>query len=48
MQYFKSISIKKLIKCVENQTGGNKIYKITYYKNKLNDIYNKINIASIE
>ena len=39
---------KKSIKCVENQTGGNQIYKITYYENKLNDVYNKINIASIE
>jgi len=39
---------KNSIKCVENQTGGNKIYKITYYENKLNDVYNKINIASIK
>jgi len=39
---------KNSIKCVENQDGGNQIYKITYYENKLNDIYNKINIASIE
>ena len=45
------------IKCVENQTGGtsnvilnttnNKIYKITYYENKLNTIYNSINLSSI-
>ena len=39
---------KSSIKCVENQNGGNQIYKITYYENKLNDIYNKINISSIE
>ena len=39
---------KSSIKCVEDQNGGNQIYKITYYENKLNDIYNKINIASIE
>lgn len=33
------------IKCVEGQTGGT--YKITYYENKLKDIYNNINITSI-
>ena len=41
------------IKCVENQLGGDnntlqdnlKIYKITYYENKLNKIY--INLSSI-
>ena len=33
------------IKCVEDQTGGT--YKITYYENKLKDIYNNINILSI-
>ena len=38
------------IKCVENQIGGrnNKIYTITYYKNKLNKLYNIINLSSIE
>jgi prophage antirepressor-like protein len=45
------------IKCVENQKGGtnsnilnttnNKIYRITYYENKLNTIYNSINLSSI-
>jgi len=36
------------IKCVENQIGGdNKIYTITYYKNKLKKIYNIINLSSI-
>jgi len=35
------------IKCVEEQDGGNKIYKITYYENILNDIFNNINISKI-
>lgn len=36
------------IKCVENQTGGNnKIYTITYYKDKLEKIYEHITISSI-
>jgi predicted GIY-YIG superfamily endonuclease len=36
------------IKCVENQIGGNnKIYTITYYNNKLEKIYNTINLSSI-
>jgi prophage antirepressor-like protein len=36
------------IKCVENQIGGdNKIYTITYYKNKLKKIYNIINLSNI-
>ena len=34
------------IKCVEEQTGGN-IYKITYYENKLNKIYDGIILSSI-
>ena len=33
------------IKCIEEQTGGT--YKITYYEEKLKDIYNNINISSI-
>jgi prophage antirepressor-like protein len=37
----------KSIKCIENQNGGNKLYKITYYEQKLNNIYDKINISSI-
>ena len=37
----------KSIKCVETQDGGNKIHKVMYYENKLNDIYEKINIASL-
>ena len=35
------------IKCVEDQEGGETIYKITYFDNKLNNLYNKINISSI-
>ena len=36
------------INCIENQTGGNnKIYTIAYYNNKLNKIYNIINISTI-
>jgi prophage antirepressor-like protein/predicted GIY-YIG superfamily endonuclease len=36
------------IKCVETQTGGNnKIYTITYYNDKLTEIYDDINISSI-
>ena len=36
------------IKCVENQSGGNNnIYKITYYEDKLKDIYDIINLSSI-
>lgn len=37
----------KSIKCVETQDGGNKKHKVMYYENKLNDIYEKINIASL-
>ena len=54
--YFKC-SINKIIKafdkciesiqCIENQTGGSKMYKITYYEDKLKKIYNMINISSI-
>jgi predicted GIY-YIG superfamily endonuclease len=35
------------IKCVENQTGGDINYKITYYENKLKKIYDIINLSSI-
>ena len=38
------------IKCVENHIGGNdenKKYKITYYEDKLNEIYDTINLSSI-
>jgi prophage antirepressor-like protein len=44
------------IECVENHIGGNnnidlqdntKIYKIKYFENKLNEIYNFINMSSI-
>ena len=36
------------IKCVENQIGGdNKIYTITYYKNKLDKLYDIINLSRI-
>lgn len=37
----------KSIRCVETQEGGSKKYKVMYYENKLNDIYEKINIASL-
>ena len=38
------------IKCVETQNGGsiNKLYKVTYYENKLNILYDFINISSID
>jgi prophage antirepressor-like protein len=37
------------IKCVETQTGGsNKIYKITYYEDKLKNIYDIVNVSSIQ
>ena len=36
------------ITCVENQTGGsNKQYKITYFENKLKEIFDVINLSSI-
>jgi len=38
------------IKCVENQIGGNnenKKYIITYYEDKLKEIYDTINLSSI-
>ena len=35
------------LKCVEDQEGGNKKFRITYYENKLQEIYNSINITSL-
>lgn len=37
------------IKCIENQTGGNNIksHKITYYEDKLKNIYDIINLSNI-
>ena len=36
------------IKCVESQTGGsNKQYKITYFENKLKEIFDVVNLSSI-
>jgi hypothetical protein len=37
------------IKCIEleHSMSGGSIYKVTYYENKLNKLYNQINIASI-
>ena len=35
------------IKCVEEQKGGNN-YKITYYEDKLNELYNNINIITTD
>jgi prophage antirepressor-like protein len=36
------------IKCVEDQKGGNKKYIITYYDTKLKEIYDSLNISSID
>ena len=47
------VECMKSIKCVENYTGGNinndniNIYKITYYEQKLNEIYDIINLSTI-
>ena len=35
------------IKCIESEQNGGSIYKVTYYENKLNKLYEQINIASI-
>ncbi len=35
------------IKCIETEQNGGKIYKITYYDNKINKLYNIINISTI-
>jgi prophage antirepressor-like protein len=35
------------IKCVEDQTGGSNIYTVTYYNNKLKELYDSINLSSI-
>jgi hypothetical protein len=35
------------IKCVEEQEGGKK-YNITYYENKLKEIYDSINLITID
>jgi len=37
----------KSIKCIESEQNGGSIYKVTYYENKLNKLYEQINIASI-
>ena len=37
----------KSIKCIESEQNGGSIYKVMYYDNKLNKLYNQINIASI-
>ena len=36
----------KSIKCVETQEGGT-LYKVLYYANQLQDLYNQIIISSI-
>jgi prophage antirepressor-like protein len=35
------------IKCIESEQNGGSIYKITYYEDKLNKLYEQINIATI-
>jgi prophage antirepressor-like protein len=35
------------IKCIESELTGGSIYKVTFYENKLNKLYDQINIASI-
>jgi prophage antirepressor-like protein len=35
------------IKCVESQDGGNLVYKIIYYENKLNKLYDIINLSNL-
>jgi len=35
------------IKCIENQEGGN-ICQITYFEKKLNELYSKLTIVSID
>ena len=34
------------IKCIESKQNGGSIYKVIYYENKLNKLYEQINIAS--
>jgi prophage antirepressor-like protein len=36
------------IKCVEEQKGGSNNYKITYYEDKLNELYYNVNIITID
>jgi hypothetical protein len=36
------------IKCVETEQTGGTVEKITYYEDKLNKLYNQINISSID
>ena len=35
------------IKCIESEQNGGSIYKVTYYEDKLNKLYEQINIATI-
>ena len=38
----------KSIKCIETEQDGGSIYKITYFENKINKLYHKINIYTLE
>jgi len=38
----------KSIKCIESEQNGGNQYKITYYENELNKLYNKLNISTID
>ena len=38
----------KSIKCIEIEQNGGSIYKVTYYENKINKLYEKINIATLD
>jgi hypothetical protein len=42
----KSIKCVECLDCDKDQTGGS-VYKVTYYENKLKEMYDKINISSI-
>ena len=42
----KSIKCVECLDCDKDQTGGS-VYKVTYYENKLKEMYDQINISSI-
>ena len=43
---YKSIKCVECLECDKDQKGGS-IYKVTYYENKLKEIYDQINISCI-
>jgi len=45
--FYGKICIKS-IKCVETYQNGGTVDKITYYEDKLNKLYNQINISTID